>query len=200
MKYFSIILLALILEGCSSPTETAKKAEPPKEPELLTGRQGIQSTFPTARGWAADATLFQARNLNLAGYPSKEGKAVAWEVTYVSPSNGTMRSFNWSAVELGSVHEGVYGGPQQSWRQGREAPIEMSYLGIDTPELFKIAMDEAKDYLKKPGDKPAMTFQIETSERFQGAPIWTVMWGNSVGIAQYAVYLDAKTGKLLGKN
>jgi hypothetical protein len=200
MRHFTAVLAALILAGCSSSTETAAKVEPQKAPEPLTGRQAIQSTFPTARGWAPDATLLRARNLNLTGYPSSEGKAVAWEVTYVSPSNGSMRSFNWSAVELGSVHEGVYGGPQQSWTQGRETPIQMTQLGVDTPELFQTAMEEAKDYLKTPGDKPAMTFQIETSERFRGAAVWTVMWGNSAGIAQFAVHLDAKSGELLGKN
>lgn len=198
MRSFSTVLFALILAGCSSPTETTK-AEPKKAPEPLTGRQAIQSTFPTARGWSADAQLFRARNLNLAGYPSSAGKAIAWEVTYVSPSKGTSRTFNWSAVELGNVHEGVYGGREQSWRQGRETPIQMTQLGTDTPELFETAMKEAKDYLKAPGEKPAMTFQLETNPRFPVAS-WEVMWGNSSGMAQYAVYLDAGTGKLLGKN
>ena len=198
MKSFSAVLFALVLTGCSGSTETTK-AEPKKAPEPLTGRQAIQSTLPTARGWAPDATLFRARNLNLAGYPSAEGKAIAWEVTYVSPSKASARSFNWSAVELGNVHEGVYGGPVQAWREGREAPIQMVQLGIDTAELFQRAMEEAKEYLKQPGEKPAMTFLVESNSRF---PVltWAVLWGNSTGIAQYAVYLDAKTGKLLGKN
>jgi hypothetical protein len=199
MKYFPAIMLAVILAGCSSPTETGKNAEPKKAPEPLSGRQAIQSTFPTARGWANDAQLFRARNYNLPGYPSSEGKAVAWEVTYVSPSNASLRSFNWSAVESGSVHEGVYGGPQQSWRQGREAPIEMSQLGSDTTDLVKTAEEAAAEYLKKPGAKPAMTYQLESNPRFMG-PAWAVMWGNTPGTAQYVVYLDAKTGKLLGRN
>jgi hypothetical protein len=188
----------MLLAGCSSPTETTE-AEPKKAPEPLTGRQAIQSTFPTARGWSTDATLFRARNLNLAGYPSVEGKAIAWEVTYVSPSNAAARSFNWSAVELGNVHEGVFGGPQQSWREGREKPIQMAQLGVDTPELFTTAMEEAKDYLKTKGEKPPMTFHLESNPRFP-VTTWQVMWGNSAGTAQYVVHLDASTGKLLGKN
>lgn len=200
MKVFPPLLAALVLAGCSStPTETTKAA-PPKAPEPMTGRQAIQSTFPTARGWSTDATLLRVRNLNLSGYPSAEGKAMAWEITYVSPSKAVSRSFNSSAVELGNVHEGVFGGPQESWRQGREAPIEMSQLGTDTPELYKTALEQAKDYLKKPADKPPMTFQLESSPRFGGAAVWQVMWGNSTGIAQFVVHLDAKTGKLLGKN
>lgn len=199
MKRLPSLVLAAILAGCSSPPETAQKAEPKKAPEPLSGRQAIQATFPTARGWASDAQLFRARNYNLSGYPSAGGKAVAWEVTYVSAAHGSMRSFNWSAVELGSVHEGVYGGPQQSWRQGREAPIEMSQLGVDTPELVKTAEEAASDYLKRPGEKPPVTFQLESNPRF-AAPTWAVMWGNTAGTAQYVVYLDAKTGKLLGRN
>jgi len=198
MRSFSTVLFALLLAGCSSPTETTTKAEPKKAPEPLTGRRAIQSTFPTARTWAADAQLLRARNLNLAGHPSSEGKAIAWEVTYVSPANASMRSFNWSAVELGGVHEGVFGGPQQSWQQGREAPIEMSLLGVDTPDLFKTAMEEAKDFLKSKGEKPPMTFQLESNPRFP-VTTWQVMWGNSSGTAKYVLYLDAKTGKLLGK-
>jgi len=198
MRSLSPVLFALLLAGCSSPTETTK-SEPKKAPEPLTGRQAIQATFPTARGWSPDATLFRARNLNLAGYPSKEGKAIAWEVTYISPSKAAMRSYNWSAVELGSVHEGVFGGPQQSWQQGREAPVEMSLLGKDTPDLFHTAMDAAEDFLKTKGEKPAMTFQLESNPRFPGAT-WQVMWGNSAGVAQYSVFLDAGSGKLLAKN
>jgi len=198
MRSFSIVLFTLVLAGCSSTPETTK-AVPKKAPEPLTGRQAIQAAFPTARGWAADAQLFRARNLNLPGYPSAEGKAVAWEVTYVSPSKGAARSFNWSAVELGGVHEGVFGGPQQSWSQGREAPIDMSLLGKDTPELFPEAMDAAEDFLKSKGEKPAMTFLLESNPRFP-VTTWQVMWGNSSGSAQFVVFLDAKTGKLLGKN
>lgn len=198
MRSFSTVLFALVLAGCSSTPETTK-AVPKKAPEPLTGRQAIQAVFPTARGWAADAQLLRARNLNLPGHPSTEGKAVAWEVTFVSVSSGALRSFNWSAVELGSVHEGVFGGPPQSWSQDREAPIEMSLLGKDTPELFPEAMDAAKDFLKSKGEKPAITFLLESNPRFP-VTTWQVMWGNSTGTAQYAVYLDAATGKLLGKN
>ena len=61
-------------------------------------------------------------------------------------------------------------------------------------------MEAAKDYLKKPGDKPPMTFQLETSPRFQGAAVCQVMWGISSGTAQYVLHLDAKNGNLLGKN
>ena len=60
-------------------------------------------------------------------------------------------------------------------------------------------MKEAKDFLKSPGEKPPLTFQLENNPRFPVAT-WQVMWGNSSGMAQYAVYLDAGTGKLLGKN
>lgn len=199
MKLSPIASLALFLAACSSPTETATKTEPKKAPEPLSGRQAIQATFPTARTWAPDAQLFRARNYNLPGYPSSQGKAVAWEITYVSPAKASMRSYSWSAVELGSVHEGVYGGPQQSWRQGREAPIDMSQLGVDTTDLLKAAEEAAAEYLKRPGEKPPVTYQLESNPRFT-SPSWAVMWGNTPGTAQYVIYLDAKSGKLLGRN
>ena len=198
MKYFAVVL-PLLLAACSSAPEPAAKTEPKQAPTPLTGRQGIQSTFPSARAWSADAQLFRARSLNLAGYPSTEGKAIAWEVTYVSASKGASRTFQWSAVELGNVHEGVFAGPQQSWRQGRETPIDLSQLGEDTPELLAEANDAAKDYLKSSKEKPAITYHLESNPRFP-VPSWQVMWGNTAGTAQYVVHLDAKSGDLLGKN
>ena len=54
MRVSYFLLLSLLLTACSdTPTETKTKA-PEKPSAPITGRQGFQSTFPSARLWAAD--------------------------------------------------------------------------------------------------------------------------------------------------
>jgi len=60
-------------------------------------------------------------------------------------------------------------------------------------------MEAAEDFLKTKGDKPPMTFELESNPRFP-VTTWQVMWGNTSGVAQYSVFLDAGSGKLLAKN
>ena len=166
----------------------------------ITGRAGLQATYPQARAWAADAQPLQVRGINVAAVPSVDGKAGAWEVMYVSPANSAARAFVWSSYEGEGLHEGVFGGPQQSWRggSGPQSPVAMATLRSDTPEALTKAMEAAADYLKKPGDKPAINFLLELTPRFPN-PVWVVMWGQSAGLAEYSVFVDANTGEVVGK-
>lgn len=176
------------------------KSEPAPPPMPLSGRAGLQATYPQARAWASDAQPLTVRSINLKAVPSEDGKAGAWEIQYVSPSLGSARSFIWSSYEGEGVHEGVFGGPQQSWRpgSGTQMPIAMAALRSDTPEAQTKALEAAADYLKKPGEKPPINFMLERTPRFRD-PVWVVMWGQSAGLAEYSVFVDAGTGEVVGK-
>ena len=50
----------------------------------------------------------------------------------------------------------------------------------------------------KPGTKPPVNFLLEFTPRFPD-PVWRVMWGDTAGLAQYTVFVDAATGQLVGK-
>jgi hypothetical protein len=151
--------------------------------------------------WAGDSLPLRIRSINLADVPSEAGKAGAWEITYVSPSQQGARIYTWSAIEApGPVHKGVFAGKAQAWNgaNGQEKPFQASVFRIDTPAALETAMSSGKTYLDKPGAKPPVNFLLEFTPRFPDV-VWRVMWGETAGSAEYTVFVDASTGKLVGK-
>jgi hypothetical protein len=139
--------------------------------------------------------------MNLDQVKSAEGKAGAWEIVYVSAQLSRARTYSWSAIELDNLHKGVFPGPEESWRGpiGQQRPFPSQSLTIDTPEALKTAMTEAVKYLNKPGDKPPVTFLLESTPRFPD-PVWRVLWGASVSAAQYTVTVDATSGAAVARD
>ena len=70
---------------------------------------------------------------------------------------------------------------------------------VDTPAALEEAESNSKAYLDKPGTKPAVNFLLEFTPRFPN-PVWRVMWGETAGSAEYTVFVDADTGKMVGKS
>ena len=77
-----LLPLILFLSACSDAPKTAEEKQPPKPPEVLTGRQAFQRMYPQARGWAPDAQPLQISSLNLAQVKADQGKAGAWQVIF----------------------------------------------------------------------------------------------------------------------
>jgi hypothetical protein len=199
--FFSVLAIPfLFLASCADTPKEETKAPPPKPPAPITGRQGFQSTYPSARAWAPDAVPLQVRSMNLDSVKPEAGKAPLWEVTYVSPARSKMRIFTWSAVEEGSLHKGVFGAIEDSWSgpSGQDRPFESIMIQTDTTESLEKAIQESDEYLKKPGDKPAVTFLLHSTPRYP-EPTWVVLWGTSVGNAKHTVTVGATTGKVLAK-
>ena len=149
--------------------------------------------------WSGDSAPLQIRSLMLDEIKSEGGKAGAWEITYASPQKASSRAFTWSAVEAeGNLHKGVFGGSQDAWdpTRGPQAPFEPAALKIDTDVALQTAITKATDYLKKPGEKPPVNFILEVVPRFPG-PAWRVFWGANPGSAEFTVFVDATTGKVL---
>jgi hypothetical protein len=201
MRVFASLGLILLLSSCSeTPTETKAK-EPAKPPEPITAQQAFRYTYPAARAWAGDSLPLRIRSLRLTDVPSESGKAGAWELTYVSASQQAARIFTWSAVEVSeTLHKDVFGGKPQSWSgsSGQEKPFMASDFHIDTPAALETAMEGNKAYLDKPGTKPPVNFLLEFTPRFPDA-VWRVMWGETAGTAESTVFVDAATGKVVGK-
>jgi len=202
MRLWLILIAAIISTACSeTPVETKAKA-PEKPADPITGRQAFQYTYPSARIWAADAQPLTVRSMNLDQVKSGEGKAGAWEIMYVSEQLGRARPYTWSAVEIeGQVHKGVFPGMEESWRgpSGQQKPFASQAIKIDTPEALKTAVAKSEQYLSKPGKKPEVTFLLEMTPRFPD-PVWRVLWGSTIGTAEYAAIVDASTGALLAKD
>ena len=156
-----------------------------------------------ARSWARDAMPLQVQSYNLAAVKSEDGKAGAWIVTWVSPSLQKSRQYTWSAVEAeGNLHKGVFAGLEQSWSgpSGQSMPFEVPAIRIDSDEAFKLAKEEkpAVTLAKKKPDLP-IVFLMEKTRQYPDVT-WRVMWGESVGTAELSVFVDASTGKILGRS
>ena len=200
MRLFLPAFAGFLLVACSeAPTETKTK-EPEKPSEPITGRQAFQMTYPQARIWAPDCQPIRIRSLNLTNPKSGSGRAGAWEIVYASPSKARQRSFTWSAIEEGgNLHKGVFAGLEEGWGgpRGQSQPFLVQALKIDTPDALQTAILKSSEYLKKPGDKPQVTYLCELTSRFPD-PMWRVMWGESVSAAQWSVFVDASTGEYKG--
>ena len=189
--------LLLSLFACSDAPKSAEVKPPPKPPEALTGRQAFQRIYPQARGWAPDAQPLEIRSVHLAQVKAGDGKAGAWQVTFVSPSRGKSKTYTYSAVEGdGGLHEGVFGGLEESYTpRSDSSPFSIAAIKIDSDEAYKAAAARSEDYIKKNPGKPVM-FLMEQTRRFADVT-WRVIWGDSVGTSDYSVFVDGSTGKLL---
>jgi len=200
MRVFVPLSLILLLSACSeAPTETKAK-EPEKPAAPITGQQAFRYTYPAARAWAGDSLPLRIRSIHLADVPAEPGKAGAWEIIYVSPSQQQARIYTWSAIEASeTLHKDVFAGKAQAWTaSGQEKPFQASAFHIDTPAALEAAIAGNKAYLEKPGAKPAVNFLLEFTPRFPGV-VWRVMWGETAGSAQSTVFVDAGTGQMVGK-
>jgi len=202
MRVVAPLSLILLLSACSeTPTETKVK-EPEKPPAPITAQQAFRYTYPAARAWAGDSLPLRIRTINLTDVPSESGKAGAWELTYVSPSQQSARIYTWSAIEApGNIHKDVFAGKPQTWSPtgGQEKPFPASLFRIDTPEVLQTGITGAKTFLDKAGDKPPINLVLEFTARFPN-PVWLVLWGETAGLAKYTVFVDAATGQVVGKS
>jgi len=199
MRFLSLTAAVLVLTACSDSSTETKAPAPEKPLEPITGRQAFQYTYPAARGWSPDAQPLLIRSVNLEEIKGTDGKAGAWEITFVSMSRAAAKVYTWCAIEgEGNLHKGVYGGPQQAWREsGQEHPFVAAALRTDTPDALKTAVDHSGKYLKTPGEKPPVSFLLDSTPRFP-TPTWRVLWGASVGSAEHQVFVDASTGTMMG--
>lgn len=184
----------LLLCSCSDTPvkETAKQPEPPPEP--VTGRRAFQEMYPMVRTWAIDALPVQLQSINLSQVKSGPGTAGAWEGTFFSAAKGKTKMYTWSAVESeGNLHKGVFAGPEESASSKKTFPI--AALRIDSDEAYKVAVSKSADYIKKHPDMHVL-FVLEMTNRFPQLP-WRVVWGESLSISDYSVFVDASSGEFL---
>lgn len=199
MKQFLALTLLAALVGCSdSAQKAAEKKEDAKPLEPATGRQAFQQMYPMARTWAPDCQGLQMRSIQLAEVKAGNGRAGAWQCTFVSAGRGRARTYTWSAVESeGNLHKGVFAAQEESWSgpRGQSQPFLIQALKVDSDEAYDVAAKKAEDYLKRKTTKP-VNYILELTPRFPDLT-WRVMWGESVGTSDYSVFVDASTGKFL---
>ena len=202
-RLLSILPLFAALIGCSeapksTPAATAEKKEPAKPPEPVGGLSAFHAMFIQARNWSTDAQGLRVGNLDLNEVKTVDGKAGAWEATFVSPSRGRQRRYTYSVIEVPSanLHQGVFGGPEDSWAPGGQArPFLVQAFKVDSVKAFEVAKAKGADYAKKHPDMP-IKFLLESTPRFPD-PAWRVIWGESVSTSSFSIFVDATTGDYL---
>lgn len=189
--------LALILSGCSDQPQTeAKKVEKPVEP--ISGQTAIYRMYQVARSWAPDAQVLTMNSIHLTDVPEVRGKAGAWQVTFVSESKNSARSYTYSVEEAEpNLHQGVFPGQPESWSAsgGSTKPFLIAAVKTDTDAAYKTALAHAGDSAKL-NERQTISFLLEKQTKFTNAT-WRVIWGESVGTSALSVFVDATTGSYL---
>jgi hypothetical protein len=167
---------AFVLAGCASEPQKAVKKEPEKPPEPVTGRYAFYQMFGVARTWAQDIQGLRLRSVRIEqAKDATDGKAGAWEVTFVSPSRQRARTY--------------------TGQRGQTIPFNIQAFKIDSDEAYKVAVGKSAEYIKKFPDKPVI-FQLEQTPRHPNLA-WRVIWGESISTSNYSIYVDASTGAYL---
>lgn len=191
-----LLVPALILSvACSQAPQEAKKKEPPKPPEPVTGQKAFHQMYIMARQWSPDIQGLQCMSINLPEVKSSEGKYGAWQCSFVAPSRSKLKTFTYSVIEAGgNLHKGVFALQEESFSgtRGQAKPWNTQALRIDTDEAYQTAIKKSADYLKKNPNMP-VSFLLETTPRFPNT-VWRVIWGESVNTSNYSIFVDASTG------
>ncbi|HUQ94080.1 MAG TPA: hypothetical protein VM120_20535 [Bryobacteraceae bacterium] len=197
-----IWLAAPVLLGTLACTETpkqaAKKKEPEKPPEPVTGRYAFHQMFAAARAWSADIQPLQLASIPLTDVKPDGGKHGAWQCMFASPGKGKMKTFTYSVIEAGgNLHKGVFSSLEESFTgsRGQARPFLVAALRIDTDDAYATAMKKSAEYVKKNPNMP-VSFLAEYTPRFPNLT-WRVFWGESVSQSPYSVFVDATTGEFL---
>jgi hypothetical protein len=194
------IPLLLVMAGCSE--QKTPVAEEPKEPEkpaeAVTAQTAVQQMFITARSWAPDAKPIRIASMDLKEVKSEGGKAGAWECTFVTERRQRARRFTYSVVNLpaSNIQKGVFGGSEDMWSAGSQAkPFTIQAFKTDSVAAYDVAIKKGADYAKKNPNMP-VKFLLEQTSRFPN-PAWRVIWGESVALSGYSIFVDATEGKYL---
>ena len=202
MKQQSIglIFAAFFVASCSGPTPTRevdKKAAAPVEP--ITGLTGLYRCYGPSRQWAQDIQVLRVQNIFIKSRQAPPGKAFAWQVTFVSPSKNRIKNCTYSVVKEDGLFEGVYNPNDEAFSGSSKLaqPFVIQTVKKDTDEIYKVALENSKDYSQKNPNVP-ISMLLEFSERNPIAA-WRVIWGTSVGTSAYSVFVDATNGLYLKK-
>ncbi len=200
LQSLGIFLAALFAVSCSGPTAN-KEADlkPAAAAEPITGLTGLYRCFGPSRQWAQDIQVLRVQSLIIKSRQAPPGKAFAWQITFVSPSKNRIKNCTYSVVKEDGLIEGVYNPNDESYNGASRLaqPFAIQAVKKDTDEIYKVALENSKDYAAKNPNVP-ITMLLEFSDRNPVAA-WRVIWGTSVGSSAYSVFVDSTNGLFLKK-
>jgi hypothetical protein len=201
LLFLVVCISSLLLIGCSEQAPPAAKKEPPKPAEPVSGQSALYKMYTVARAnWSSDAFVLKLNSIHLTDVPETPGKAGAWQATFTSERLSKAKTYTYSVVEQeGNLHKGTFALGEESWsgHQGVNSAFDIRAASVESDAAYKTALEKSADYVAKNPNMP-ISFSLEKTTKFT-EPVWRVIWGESVGLSNYSVYVDASTGKFLEK-
>jgi hypothetical protein len=183
---------ALLLTGCSSTPEP-KVEKKPVEP--VTGLHALYAMYGKARLWAPDIRILRLSSINIDKVKSTPGKAAAWQVVFASEALSQKRAYTYSVVdESTTLREGIFPDSPGSWSNDNRAFL-IAGVRADSDKAWETALKHGADYAKKYPDMP-ITYLLELGRQVT-APLWRVVWGESVTSSALSIVVDGNSGEYL---
>jgi hypothetical protein len=183
---------ALLLSGCSTAPEP-KVEKKPVEP--VTGLHALYAMYGKARLWAPDIKILRLSSINIAKVKSQPGKAPAWQAVFASESLGQKRAYTYSVIDASTtLREGTFADSPGAWSNDHRAFL-IAAVRADTDKAWETALKHGADYAKKYPDMPIF-YLLELGRRVN-APMWRVVWGESVTSSALSILVDAESGSYL---
>jgi hypothetical protein len=191
----------LLLSSCSpNSSDTAQKtgASPakPAAQEPVLAKTAFWELYKSAHTWAADLTPLALESKEIPGIKNNDGKAAMWSATFGSPSKHEARVFSYAvAAYAPDIYQGITVGNSRPWSGPAPSalPFDTADFSVDSDAAYQTASAQATAWLSKNPGKEA-SFTLGNASRFSG-PVWYVQWGDRK--SGYAVYVSAKTGKIV---
>jgi hypothetical protein len=186
----------MLLASCSQIPQPVEEKAPAKPAEPISGLSALYKMYQVARSWAPDAEVLTMSSMRLADVPAVPGKAGAWQAVFTSASKNLSRSYTYSVAEEEDVHEGVFGGPQESWTgsRGENTSFLIAAVKKDTTAAYQTALSKSAAGYDKKNPGKTISLLLEKTSRFPD-PVWRVIWGDSLSTSNFSVIVDAMTGE-----
>lgn len=200
----SLLCLSLLFTACSDSSAPAKKAEPKKPAEPVSGQSGIFQMYQVVRTWAPDAMLLRVENGNIPEVAPQPGKYGVWRAIFASPSRSVKRDWTFAAADSEGIIKGVRAGSDTSFIPSKEIHrFAIQEVKVDTPAAYATAMkyiekDKAmKKFLDENKDYPVQYLLEWTG--MNSKPYWRVIFGPSVSQSKFSIFVNANTGEFVKK-
>ena len=196
MKRLVLLLLSLaVISGCTS--EAPQPAPKPEPPSPQTGREAFQKLYVAARGWAADIRPYQMQSAAVGDNRGRDGKAVLWTASFVSPSMHGSKPYTWSGIDAPDTPaRGVNPGTQDPFTPGND--FDVQFLKVDSDKAFEVAQQHGGDKILQDKPDTPVTYLLDWN-RTGANLVWHVVYGSNRNEAPLVVDVDASIGTFLRK-
>lgn len=200
-----IILFSVIILSCSSspapaPTTTvATKPAEPEKPALYTAQEAFTRLNGFAHKWSADAMPIHLTSELTSEATGQDGRATIWRAMFASPSRGTVKGFVCSGSRLpNSPAPGTTAGGAESPLTGdlRALMFEPFLFKTDSKQALDVTLKNGGDKVLKTDAKRHINYVLEW-DRKNNAPLWYVVYGDSMKDTKDIGVVNATTGAFL---